>query len=438
MKYSQLIAPISLLFFVACASAPKVEPFSDLADPSTELSQLENNLGTAKQSQVDVLAKKDYVRANKQLKEAREEKDREDILEEMAEGNAWLKQANLKADKASPVLKDILAVRERALEKGANDFVKKDLQKADKQLSAMADDLQDDKYKVDTKEQRELLNTYLSIELETIKHSNLQTARQNVKQAEKEGAKELAPRTLSLVKANMNELENYIMANKDNTKEIAEFKTELDNRSHYLLQITREARKNNTKSGEQLAIEGTIQEQEKRRIARDLVATQSNLSDTSAALSAAISDNDQLATDAELRKKYEETKAKFSDSEAEVYLSGNAILIRLKGLQFPSGKAELADKSEALLAKVDSAIQSIGEAKVSVEGHTDSVGSKAINKKLSDERATAVENFLVKQGSVPSNKIDATGFGDSKPLASNKTKDGRAQNRRVDVVILPQ
>src|SRR5690606_26453831 len=132
---------------------------------------------------------------------------------------------------------------------------------------------------------------------------------------------------------------------------------------------------------------------------------------------------------AELRKKYEETKARFSNSEAEVYLSGNNILIRLKGLKFPSGKAELVDRSEALLSKVDSAIQSIGDANVKVEGHTASIGSKSLNQRLSDERATVVENFLVKEGSVSADKIDATGYGDAKPLATNKTRDGRAQNR---------
>jgi OOP family OmpA-OmpF porin len=437
MKITKLITPMSLLLLVACASAPKVQTFSETADSNAEITLLENNLGTAKQSQVDVLAKKDYLKANKQLTSARKEDDREDILEKVAEGNAWLAQANLKAEKASASLTEILAVRERALEKGATEHAKKDLYKADEDLSEMANDLQDSKYQVDMKDQRELLNAYLAVELLTLKNANLGTAKGNLRQAEKEDAEEYAPRTLALVKTNINELETYIMANKDNSKEIAQFKSELDKRSEYLLKITREAKKNNTKSGEQLAIEDSIQEQEKRRIAQDLVATQSNLTDTSAALSTAITDNDELTTNAELRKKYEETKAKFSNTEAEVYLSGSNILIRLKGLQFSSGKSELVDRSEALLSKVDSAIQTIGDSKVRVEGHTDSVGSKAINQKLSDDRATVVENYLVKQGSVSADKIDAAGYGDAKPLATNKTKDGRAQNRRVDIVISP-
>jgi OOP family OmpA-OmpF porin len=437
MKFTKIITPMSLLLLVACASVPKVQTFSETADPSAEISLLENNLGTAKQAQVDVLARKDYIKANKQLSKARKEDKREDILEEVAEGNAWLVQANVKAEKASASLTEILAVRERALEKGADMHAKEQLRDVDKKLSDMATDLQDSSYKVDMKEQRELLNTYLAVELLTLKNANLGTAKGNLRQAEKEDAEKFAPRTLALVTTNINELENYIIANKDNTREIAQLKSDLDKRSEYLLKITREAKKNNTKSGEQLAIEDNILEQEKRRIAQDLVATQSNLTDTSAALSSAITDNDELTTNAELRKKYEETKARFSSQEAEVYLSGNNILIRLKGLQFSSGKSELVDRSEALLSKVDSAIQSIGNSNVRVEGHTDSVGSKAINQKLSDDRATVVENFLVKQGSLSADKIDAAGYGDAKPLATNKTKYGRAQNRRVDIVISP-
>jgi outer membrane protein OmpA-like peptidoglycan-associated protein len=72
--------------------------------------------------------------------------------------------------------------------------------------------------------------------------------------------------------------------------------------------------------------------------------------------------------------------------------------------------------------------------KVQVEGYTDSVGSDEYNQKLSDNRAGTVKDFLVAQGVSPNN-IASQGFGKSNPIADNATADGRAQNRRVNLVV---
>ena len=72
--------------------------------------------------------------------------------------------------------------------------------------------------------------------------------------------------------------------------------------------------------------------------------------------------------------------------------------------------------------------------KLALEGHTDSVGSDEYNLKLSDQRASAVREYLVSQG-VPAANITATGLGKSMPVASNETAAGRQQNRRVEMVV---
>lgn len=71
---------------------------------------------------------------------------------------------------------------------------------------------------------------------------------------------------------------------------------------------------------------------------------------------------------------------------------------------------------------------------VEIVGHTCSIGSDAYNQKLSERRAAAVKDYLVKSG-VPAGKITTKGMGEKSPAASNKTKDGRAQNRRVEVTV---
>ncbi|WP_228288049.1 OmpA family protein [Thiothrix subterranea] len=87
-------------------------------------------------------------------------------------------------------------------------------------------------------------------------------------------------------------------------------------------------------------------------------------------------------------------------------------------------------------ANLDQFLAGLAGAKVSgisVTGHTDSVGSDAYNQKLSEQRASAVANYLASKG-VPAAAIQATGKGESQPVADNGTKAGRAANRRVDVV----
>jgi len=72
---------------------------------------------------------------------------------------------------------------------------------------------------------------------------------------------------------------------------------------------------------------------------------------------------------------------------------------------------------------------------VVIEGHTDSVGTAEYNKKLSQERADAVKKYMVEKGGIDANRLKAQGFGEEKPIASNKTKEGRQQNRRVEAAV---
>ena len=71
----------------------------------------------------------------------------------------------------------------------------------------------------------------------------------------------------------------------------------------------------------------------------------------------------------------------------------------------------------------------------SIEGHTDSDGSDAHNQKLSEERAAAVRNYLIEQG-IDSQRLASIGFGETKPIDTNKTKAGKANNRRTEVRLI--
>ena len=107
-----------------------------------------------------------------------------------------------------------------------------------------------------------------------------------------------------------------------------------------------------------------------------------------------------------------------------------------QAVQFEFGKAVLLDESKSLLDEVAAIIKDHPDIKkVRVEGHTDNVGSKSVNKSLSQERAQAVREYLISQG-VAGGRLVAQGFGMTKPIDSNDTEDGRARNRRVEFNIV--
>jgi outer membrane protein OmpA-like peptidoglycan-associated protein len=105
--------------------------------------------------------------------------------------------------------------------------------------------------------------------------------------------------------------------------------------------------------------------------------------------------------------------------------------------QFKFGKTQLPDEAKA---KLDEMIQKLmadpNGAFIEIEGHTDNVGGKEINQKVGMERAEAVKKYLYEQYQIPLHKMNVISYGSEKPVASNKTKDGRAQNRRVVIRVL--
>jgi outer membrane protein OmpA-like peptidoglycan-associated protein len=105
------------------------------------------------------------------------------------------------------------------------------------------------------------------------------------------------------------------------------------------------------------------------------------------------------------------------------------------GVLFATAKATLLPVAEQRLAQVAEALQQQDDSKpITIEGHTDSMGTEEQNQRLSQERADAVRNFLIGKG-VPSARIKSAGQGESRPIADNKTPEGRAMNRRVEIIV---
>jgi len=109
--------------------------------------------------------------------------------------------------------------------------------------------------------------------------------------------------------------------------------------------------------------------------------------------------------------------------------------ISFHSAHFDFDKSNLKPEARAELDRAAKIMQENPEVVLELQGNTDSVGTDAYNKKLGDRRAKAVFDYLKSKGINP-NRLKAVSFGESKPVSSNKTDAGRAQNRRVDLVIL--
>lgn len=105
--------------------------------------------------------------------------------------------------------------------------------------------------------------------------------------------------------------------------------------------------------------------------------------------------------------------------------------------KFKFGRTELPDEAKTA---IDSMVNNIKSQKsavwIEIEGHTDNVGSKEYNEQLGMERAEAVKRYLYEQHQVPLHKINVFSYGEDKPAVENRTRDGRAQNRRVVIKVL--
>lgn len=119
---------------------------------------------------------------------------------------------------------------------------------------------------------------------------------------------------------------------------------------------------------------------------------------------------------------------------AETRRDERGFIVTLPGIFFDTGKSALASGSRNTLSRIAEQLRNNPTLQIVVEGHTDSVGSDALNQSLSEKRAQSVRDYLVSQG-FPPERISTVGRGENAPVASNDNAAGRQQNRRVELVI---
>ena len=170
------------------------------------------------------------------------------------------------------------------------------------------------------------------------------------------------------------------------------------------------------------------------RMQEELAALDERLGGATAERAALIQ---RLEAQARVKEQFEQVEKMFTPTEARVFREGDNIILRLTGLTFDSGMSQIKPESFDLLAKVEKAIDVFPRSELIIEGHTDSHGGDELNQKLSQERAESVQQYMINAMRIPTYRLIATGYGETRPVASNETAAGRERNRRIDIVIKP-
>lgn len=451
-KYSEILKVAAVAGvcagLMACATKAK-HSYSLETNPEAEEKAVSAQWEQLNQEQMDVFAPVYFQKAEKALKEAREDiadrENRDEILNELQKAKSELDRAKAHGDLWKAELAPVAAAREKTVAAGVHASFSKELSKIDKDLK----DITEENFESgeNAKEIARLQKRYMDLELKTIQKNSLHDAREMIKTARDEGAKRYAPDTLAKAELAVLTADRQIEANRNNPDLYQDSVAVANTSARELLAITLGSKEARGKTPEELAL--AIRNQQKQLEAKNLQTTQAleqvdALTARNVEQGAQIASQTQelkavsasIASEKEMSEKLRDIESKFSNNEAEVYRQGENVVVRLKSMQFPSSKADLPASSLPVLAKVKSVVDELQAEKVVVEGHTDSVGAREINQRISQDRAQAVSKYLTSNGAQARN-IETVGYGFDKPLASNKTKAGRAENRRVDIVITP-
>ncbi|OHB32861.1 MAG: hypothetical protein A2X84_03070 [Desulfuromonadaceae bacterium GWC2_58_13] len=477
-----LILLVTVLFLIGgCASGPlgKKIPVSE-KNPVEQLTNLEKDIEAARRNNLNVMAPTRFAKVESFYDKAREGMNKEaqlsDILIHISSARAHLQLAEESAQIARSALGSAIQARELARRAGA-ESLGEDYQDAEDTFLKLTRAIEDDNLRWAQKNEVKVARAFDLLELRAIKDRALHEARELIARAEKQDAEDLVPVTLSKARRRLEEADSYITQNRYQEEKIAEHSRQSLFEARRLNRVLEQSEKLKTMTPEQSALwmESFLSRAAEGLATSDrrdedfdvqtasILGVISTWGEEHAALTARLAEKDseteglqakiaelegrsqeeqgekeRLAAERRFQSLFNEVQSFFAPGEAEVYKQGNNLIVRLKTIQFPVGKEVIMPENYALLSKVQRTIDVFGQPNLVVEGHSDSTGLEATNLELSQRRADAVRQYLVANRTLPTEKIKAIGFGSAKPLASNQTPEGRAINRRIDLVITPQ
>jgi len=418
--------------------APNSVALSSGADPSFEISKTEEMLTQARDKQLDILSPNNFEKAEKSLERAKEarakNKSTEKILEQVSYSRGWLQEASAKGEVASVPMKELLDARANAIRSGAPQAFPKDWKNLENETTDITESIEKGKLPTDKKTAK-LIGQFHEIEVQTVTANTLGKADASLKAAKKEGAEKFAPKTYSAALGRYTNAERLIQADPRNSAAINRAAEIATYEAGHALDVTKKVKATGKGNVEDFVLRDERQQRTITGLRDETGALIGVAEQSQEELSNVQKQRDELAEKQAMIDKADKVRQQFNPNEAEVYTEGNKVMIRLKGVQFASNKTTISPRSKAILDKVETALNEFEGSKVIVEGHTDTVGTKQANMAISEKRAKAVQNYLVSSGKVEASNIEARGMGYERPITDNKTAQGRAQNRRIDLVI---
>ena len=418
--------------FIGCASAPPTVPdISSTANPATEIDKTQQMINEARDRQIDVLSPTNFSKAEDSLKSAIKKRDagksNADIIEQVAYSRGYLKEALAKSEIATMQMKDIQDARRGALNAKANESLPKEWASTGKELESVTKDIEKGNIKPAEKKGPDIVAKYRKLEKDAVMKMALGKADDNIKIAEKDNAKKVAPKSYELTTMKYDNAAKIIAANPRNSAAINKAAADATAESVHLVDIVGKVKQGNT---EDLVLQAERQQRAITSLSRENRSTEHELNQMERQQA-------ELKQSQALINQAAAIRRQFKPNEAEVFPEGGRVTIRLKALQFPVNQATLGPRNQELLEKVNEAISQAGPSKVIVERHTDSTGSAEKNMTLSERRAKSVQDYLVANGAVTLDNVESVGLGATKPVSDNKTSAGRAQNRRIDIIVEP-
>ncbi|WP_157496772.1 OmpA family protein [Hahella ganghwensis] len=477
------------VFLAACNSTPSRPVSPDSGNAPAQVKELYEALNQAEQEQAHLFAPGQYEDITRlyQKSLSASSSNSQEAQKLAAAGLNQIPSLKASGQAVASRVKAIYDARSASLAAGVDSLYPNQLATVDQQLVNITRSLEDNlEAQAGDTEVRLLADNYLALELDAIKQSVLGQARQALEVGTVRELPLVTPATMAKASAHLEQASRYL--DEDRTK-IARAEAEataavkaVEHAEVLAAQIQKYA--GNPNALEQVllwheqqladavepiltqlpfnegaaAVNSTIKRNlnqilsEKLALRQELTeaqARESNLKIQSAASLETMKQEmeqkvlaAQMETDAEKRRhaenlrRFEFVRELFALTEAEVYQQGQNVLIRAHGFKFKSGSSEIEQENLPLINKIIDAIEVFPDATIQVSGHTDNRGDSLLNQRLSEERAANVGEFIANVGKLASEKVVTQGYGPSRPVATNDSADGRAANRRVEVLIV--
>jgi OOP family OmpA-OmpF porin len=473
--FTNTLMALGALSLAACSSAQRA-PLAAGTTPQEGIDKLSMELTSAQQNQYAQLDPSDYSKAMDARNSAKDMlskgKDSSKILDKVAAGEHSIMEVNRVGEASKGTLGEALKARDYAVKAQAPKFAESDFKSAEKDLASLGSDIAKGK-SVDADDVRKVEMEYSKAEIPARKRAELGSSYQMLDTAKSNGASGKTPILYNQAKTQIASAEHAIAMSPHDPSQYASAVGNAKATTQKLSDVLSIARQKNASEDVALTIYNQNQaliasrnelsntkaqaaqeltaeqkaaqdkltaaqaaaDSEQAKLQGDIAQKDARINEQSETLVAVDAQNQKYADKAQMEAKIQELKEKISPNEAEVVKDGKNIVVRIKQMAFATGRSDLNPDSFSILQKVDGLIAAVPTEGVKVEGHTDSTGSVAKNKELSEKRAEAVKKYLLSQGLAENLKVETEGYGSEHPLKSNKTKEGRATNRRVDIII---